>query len=102
MGICPECKSKLGVSQILKSVFSKDKSINCSKFNTELTIRIKGITSVISAVFGILVGMYLYRMFNYTVGTLFSCILTLILALIVEILLMLVVSSIIGFKKRHE
>lgn len=102
MGICPECKSKLDVSQILKWVFNKDKSINCSNCKAELTIRIKGITSVISAVFGILVGMYLYRMFNYTVGTLFSCILTLILALIVEILLMLVVSSIIGFKKRHE
>ncbi|MCE9656467.1 hypothetical protein [Clostridium celatum] len=102
MRICPECKSKLEIMEIFKSLFHKDNCIRCSNCNTELTIRIKGITNGISVVLGILVGMYLYRQLNYTVGALFSFILALTLAFIVEILLMIVVTSIIGFRKREK
>lgn len=102
MRMCPECKTKLGVTEIFKSLFHKNNCIKCSNCNTELTIRIKGIPNGISVVLGILVGIYLYRLLNYTVGTLFSFILALTIALILEILLMVVITSIIGFKKRHE
>lgn len=46
------------------------------------TYRSKGITNGISAIFDILVGMYLYKSFNYTVGVVFSFILAVRLALI--------------------
>ncbi|WP_300382193.1 hypothetical protein [Clostridium sp.] len=102
MRVCPECKAKLGFREILKSAFHRNHCIKCSNCNTELTIRIKGITNGISVVFGILVGIYLYRLLNYKVGTLFSFILTVTSALIVEILLMIIATSVIGFKKRYE
>lgn len=100
MRICSECKMKVGFTEIFKSLFRKNNCVKCSNCNTELTIRIKGITNWISVFLGILVGMYLYRCFNYTVGAVFSFILAVTLALIVEILLMLVVTSIIGFKRK--
>lgn len=99
---CPDCKVKLGFWEILKSAFRKNHFIKCSNCNTELTIRIKGITNGISIVFGILVGIYLYRLLNYTVGTLFSFILTVTSAFIIEILLMIIATSVIGFKKIYE
>lgn len=99
---CPECKAKLGFWEILKSAFRKSHCIKCSNCNTELTIRNKGITNWISAIFGALVGIYLYRLLNYTVGTLFSFILIVTSAFIIEILLMVIATSVIGFKKRYE
>ena len=102
MRICPECKTRLGFREILKSLFDKNSCLKCRNCNTELTIRIKGISNGISVFLGILLGMYLHRYFNYTVGPVFSFILAVTLALIVEILLMVIVVSIIGFKKRNE
>ena len=99
MRICPE---KLGFEEILKSLFDKNNCIKCSNCSTDLTIRITGIANGISAFLGIMTGIYLYRVLNYTFGTLFSFILTLAIVLIVEMLLMVVITSIIGFKKRDE
>ena len=99
---CPECKAKLGFGEILKSAFRKNHCIKCSNCNTELIIRNKGITNGISVIFGILVGIYLYRLLNYTAGTLFSFILTVTSAFIIEILLMIITTSVIGFKKKYE
>lgn len=100
MRICPECKKKLGFEEILKSLFDKNNCIKCSNCSTDLTIRIKGIANGISAFLGIMTGIYLYRVLNYTFGKLFSFILALTIALIIEALLMVVINSIIGFKKK--
>lgn len=102
MRICPECKKKLGFEEIFKSLFDKNNCIKCSNCSTDLTIRIKGIANGISVFLGIMIGIYLYRVLNYTFGTLFSFILTLTIVWIVEILLIVLITSIIGFKKRDE
>lgn len=83
MRTCPECNKKLGLAEIFKYLFDKNNCIKCSNCSTDLTIRIKGISNGISVFFGILVGIYLGRLLNYTF----------------EILLMVVITSIIGFKK---
>ena len=102
MRICPECKSKLKISEILKSLFKREIAFKCSKCNTDLTIKTNNFRIINAIIVGIVVFFcsFLCRWFNSLYGILIGSILGGILAAIIMFIVLFATTIIIGFKKR--